>query len=74
MSETDQPLRALVVEHKPMAAGALRWQCLDDPALCSAATPGIGGGSHCEGSRSRDAPHLAHEQFVAAGVEHPGQP
>ena len=27
MSETDPPLKALVAEHKPMAAGALRWQC-----------------------------------------------
>ena len=72
MSETDQSLRALVAEHNPMAAGALRWQCSDD--LCSAAAPGTSGGSHCEGCRSRDAPLLAHEQIVAVGVEHPGRP
>ncbi len=74
MSETDRPLMVLVAEHKPMAAGALRWQCSDELALYSAAPPGTGGGSHCEGSRSRDALPLAHEQIVAAGVEHPGQP
>ena len=74
MSETGRLVRALVVEHKPKAAGALPWQCSDELGLYSAAPPGTGGGSHCEGFRSRDAPPLAHEQFVAAGVEHPGQP
>ena len=74
MSETDRPLRALVAERKPMAAGALRWQCSDELALYSAASPGTGDGSHYGGSRSRGALPLAHEQIVAAGVEHPGQP